>query len=212
MSYKYRIPLFPLGIVLYPGEQTLLHIYEPRYREMVAYCLKQEEPFGIVWTHNGKVAEVGCTAQIDRVLRRYDDGRLDIQVTGHERFYMREAFNDRPYLMVDPAFFDEPLEIPTHYLQQRVIAQHMRLLELAKRTVRPSLYENAHQLSYVIAPNAGLTARQKQDLLELVSENRRLEFLIQHLEAFIPRLEQEEQLRLKIQSNGHLKDFPPEEL
>lgn len=206
-----HIPLFPLGLVLYPGEQTLLHIFEPRYREMVAYCLEEEKPFGIVWQHEGAMAEVGCTAQIEQVVRRYEDGRLDIQIRGAQRFYVREVLSERAYLLVEPGFYKDAVETPDTQLRQRVIAQHMRLLELANRTVRPSAYENAERLSYIIAPNAGMTAQQKQEVLELQSENQRIAYLIKHLEAFIPRLEQEEKLRRLIISNGHLKDFPSEE-
>jgi ATP-dependent Lon protease len=86
----------------------------------------------------------------------------------------------------------------------------MKLLELAGRTVRPTLYENVAQLSFVLAQNAGLDTSQKQKVLELSGENERIRYLIQHFESLIPRVEQQEDVRRRIRSNGHFKDFPPE--
>ena len=84
--------------------------------------------------------------------------------------------------------------------------------ELAGRTVRPSLYENQSLLSYLIAPNAGLKPQQKQEILELLSESQRISYLILHFETLIPKVERMDEVRRKIQSNGHFKDFPPEDL
>jgi len=78
--------------------------------------------------------------------------------------------------------------------------------------VRPSLYEDTDQLSYVIASNAGLSVEQQQALLVIDRENERLQFLVEHLEEMIPRVEQVESVQKKIRSNGHFKDFPPEDL
>ena len=117
---------------------------------------------------------------------------------------------EEPFITARVELIEEPEEASERDLQERVITQHMRLLELAGRTVRPSLYQDVLALSYVIAPNAGLTPLQKQAVLELLTENQRIQFLIDHLEAFIPRVEQMEEVRRKIQSNGHFKDFPPE--
>ena len=212
MSKIDRMPLFPLGIVLYPAERLPLHIFEPRYKEMIAQCLENERPFGIVFFDEGKMARVGCTARITHVLEEYEDGRMDLLVGGEQRFQVLDIFNDESYLTADVETMGESDEPLQHEMQERVITQHMRLLELAGRTVRPNLYEDQDTLSYVIAPNAGLTPQQKQEVLELFTENQRIDYLIEHLEGLIPKVERMEDLRRKIQSNGHFKDFPPEEL
>lgn len=212
MSDTDRLPLFPLGLVLYPGERLPLHIFEPRYRELTAVCLERERPFGILLLEEERLAEVGCTARIVQVVNSYEDGRMDILVVGEQRFRLRTLYDDESYLTGDIDPLLEPDEPVQSSLQERVITQHMRLLELAGRTVRPSLYENVDALSYVIAPNAGLTTQQKQAVLELPTENARMSFLVDHLETLIPQVEQVESLRRQIQSNGHLKDFPPEDL
>ncbi|NBC17956.1 MAG: ATP-dependent protease [Bacteroidetes bacterium] len=210
MGRLHRMPLFPLGLVLYPGEQTPLHIFEPRYKEMVGRCMEQDEPFGIVLFEEDEMADIGCTARIVRIVEQYEDGRMDIVVEGEQRFRILDLYENESYLTVDGETIDEPEETPQRNLQQRLITQHMRLLELAGRTVRPSLYQDVDTLSYVIAPNAGLSSEQKQDVLEILTENQRVAYLVDHLEALIPRVRKMEDLRRRIQSNGHFKDFPPE--
>ncbi|HMB91328.1 MAG TPA: LON peptidase substrate-binding domain-containing protein [Rhodothermales bacterium] len=211
MALIRNLPLFPLGLVLYPRERLPLHIFEPRYKEMIAFCEEGNHPFGIVFFDEGKMARMGCTARITRILDRYEDGRLDLLVTGEARFLVETISEDLDYLTADVELVPEPAESPPQEEIERVITQHMRLLELAGRTVRPSLYENEPSLSYVIAPNAGLTPQQQQNVLEMRSESQRIDFLISHLETLIPHVEKMEDLRQKIQSNGHFKDFPPEE-
>ena len=212
MSKIDRMPLFPLGIVLFPAERMPLHIFEPRYKEMTTRCLESESPFGIVFFDEGKMAQVGCTARIAHVLEQYEDGRMDLLIGGEQRFQVIDVFEEEAYLTADVEMMDEPEEPLQREMQERVITQHMRLLELAGRTVRPSLYEDQENLSFVISPNAGLSPQQKQEVLELLTENQRIDYLIRHLEGLIPEVERMEDFRRKIQSNGHFRDFPPEDL
>jgi len=201
-----RLPLFPLEVVLYPGEQLPLHIFEPRYRRLVTHCLEEDRPFGIVLAEAGKLAQVGSLARITRVLARYGDGRMDILVTGEDRFRILQLYAEEPYLTADVERIVEPWEVPERALRERLITQHMRLLELVGRTVRPSLYENVRYLSYVIAPNAGLTMQQQQEVLELLTENERVAYLVSHLERLLPQIEQMEAVRRRVQSNGHFPE------
>lgn len=212
MRIEQPLPLFPLELVLYPTEQLPLHIFEPRYRELTRFCMENERPFGIVLADNDELARVGCTARIVKVLKQHEDGRRDILVRGEQRFRLGEVRDERPYLTaeVEPvAEVEEPIRTD---LRERAVTQHIKLLEVAGRRVRPSVYQNVEYLSYLLGHNAGMNARQKQELLELPSENERLALLVDYFEALIPRLEDVEQLRRKIKSNGHFRDFPPEEL
>ncbi|MDX1546020.1 MAG: LON peptidase substrate-binding domain-containing protein [Rhodothermales bacterium] len=205
-----RLPLFPLGLVLYPRERLPLHIFEERYKDLIGGCLRTKQPFGLVFSDEGKLARVGCTALVTDVMETYPDGRMDVLVRGQQRFKVLRVYNDLAYLTADVTVIEEPEEALNRDKQERVITQHMRLLELAGRTVRPSLYQNEVGLSYVIAPNAGLSSEQKQEVLELPTENERIDYLIGHLESLIPQVEKMEDLRRRIQSNGHFRDFPPE--
>lgn len=205
------MPLFPLGVVLYPNEEMPLHIFEERYRDLVAFCLEYDQPFGVVLFDEGDMADVGCTARIEEVTERYDDGKVDILVRGERRFSLGEVRQERTYLTADVELLDDERQTPEAALKERAITQHMKLLELAGRTVRPSLYQDVQDVSYVMAHNAGLTLQQKQRVLEIQGENERIAFLVDHFEALIPRVEQMEDVRRRIQSNGHFRDFPPED-
>lgn len=206
------LPLFPLGLVLYPDEQLPLHIFEERYKDLAAYCLEHDVPFGIVRMDDGLLADVGTTARIERVVNRYDDGRMDILVRGEERFDLNAVHERKSYLTADVDIFDVESSVVDSDLRERVITQHMKLLELAGRTVRPDLYVDVQRLSFVLAQNAGLSGDQKQELLEIRNESDRIQYLIEHFEGLIPRVEQKEDFRRKIRSNGHFKDFPPEQV
>jgi ATP-dependent Lon protease len=206
------LPLFPLSLVLYPGEQLSLHIFEERYKDLTAYCLEHDVPFGIVRVEDEEWADVGTTARIEQVAKRYEDGRADIIVQGEERFRIQDVHERFSYYTADVTLLeDEDTSIDLE-LKERVITQHMKLLELAGRTVRPDLYEDVDRLSFVLAQNGALDGSQKQELLEHTTENERIRYLIHHFESVIPRIEQQEGVQRRIRSNGHFKDFPPEEV
>lgn len=206
------LPLFPLGIVLFPDETVPLHIFEERYKRLVEDCLRDEMPFGIVLYEGGKLSQVGCAATIASIERTYEDGRLDINVVGNERFRVNRITDDGSYMLSDVDWFDDDRRSADGREVQRLIAQHMKLLELAGRTVRPEFYEGEGLLSFRLGRNAGLELAQKQDLLEAQSEPDRVALLVGHLEQFIPKVEQFEVVRQKVRSNGHFTDFPPENL
>ena len=204
------LPLFPLEIVLYPNEVLPLHIFEDRYREMVARALENDTPFGIVLRLEGKLKEIGCTAKVSKVTETFDDGSSNIIVTGQERFRITKVHHINAWMSADVEPLVDHVKAAPPALVDRLIAQHIKLLELAGRTPSPSLYETRDRLSFFVAHNAGLTLDQKQEVLEMSDETTRVEYLIAHLERFIPAVEQAEHIRQKVRSNGHFKDFPPE--
>jgi Lon protease-like protein len=204
------IPLFPLGLVLYPDELLPLHIFEPRYRDLVADCLEHEKTFGVVLFQEGRMSQVGCTARIQEVVRRYEDGRMDIIVSGESRFRVLDVIRQRSYMQADAEAIPDakvPAEVGA---RERLITQHIKLLELAGRTPSPTVYQDRDFLSFFIALNAGLSIQQKQDMLEMPDEAGRIDFLIEHMSEFLPRVEEADSLRRKITSNGHFPDFPLE--
>ncbi|NNE69296.1 MAG: LON peptidase substrate-binding domain-containing protein [Rhodothermales bacterium] len=202
------VPLFPLGLVLVPDELLPLHIFEERYRDLVRDCLAGDQPFGIVLFQEGRMREVGCLATIRDVVTRYEDGRLDIVVSGVSRFRVVDVVRSRSYLQAEAATMPEADADPDSPERERLITQHIKLLELAGRTPSPSIYQDREVLSYFIALNAGLSVDQKQTMLELPGEQERIDYLIEHMAAFIPRVEEAETLRRKISTNGHFPDFP----
>jgi ATP-dependent Lon protease len=205
------IPLFPLEVVLYPEEEIPLHIFEPKFKEMVDYCLKSDTPFGVVLSQDGNLSEIGCAARVVKVVEEYEDGRRDILARGEFRFQILGLGNQNAYMTAEIMQFRDGDQEVGPMVRERVIAQHIKLLELAGRMPTPTQYQDRAFLSYFIAHNTGLTVEQKQEVLELTSENKRLNFLVAHLEKFIPMVEEVETLRHKVRSNGHFRDFPPPE-
>jgi len=157
-------------------------------------------------------AEVGTTARIDEVVKRYEDGRMDIVVHGEERFRIHAVHERFSYYTADVSLVEDDETTVDLELKERAITQHMKLLELAGRTVRPDLYKNVDRLSFVLAQNGALDSAQKQEVLETTTENERIRYLVRHFQSIIPRIEEQEGLRRRIRSNGHFKDFPPEEV
>ena len=210
MNPSDRLPLFPLGIVIYPDEPVPLHIFEPRYRDMVKRCLAEDRPFGIVYATEEEIAEVGCTARVRRILNKYDDGRLDIVASGEERFRIVEVFRDQPYLTADVATFgiDDTTEDVDTNSRERVITLHIKLLEMAGEEMRTSVYENAQSVSLVVARNAGLEMEQKQELLEMTTEDERVAYLIEHFKNLFARVEQAQEMNRLAQGDGHSTGFP----
>jgi ATP-dependent Lon protease len=200
-----RLPIFPLGIVLYPGESVPLHIFEDRYRLMIRERIELDLPFGIVLAENEEMEDVGCTARVSRIIHEYEDGRLDVLVTGQDRFRVETLHSDQPYLTADVEPYGPAIDRVNTDLKERVITQHMRLLELLGETLRPVIYEDVQLVSFVVARNAGLDLKQRQALLEMPAENDRVEFLISYFTELIPRLLEARETHRRIGSNGHLK-------
>src|ERR1700746_1688606 len=101
------LALFPLEVVLLPGTPLPLHIFEPRYKEMIGECLDQNRPFGVVRAKEGSIAEIGCTADIITVTKKYDDGRMDIVTQGRERFEVMHVSHERSFLQAEVAYLQD---------------------------------------------------------------------------------------------------------
>ena len=129
------LPIFPLELVLLPGAALPLHIFEPRYKEMITECLAQKKPFGVVRASDEGVADIGCTAEIVSVTKKYDDGRMDILTRGVERFEVLEVNQDRSFWQAEIALLqDENEDEPAHPTAE-TITQAVRLqAEIAKLT------------------------------------------------------------------------------
>ncbi len=103
------LPLFPLDVVLLPGAPLPLHVFEPRYKEMIGECLERKQPFGVLRAKDGEVAEVGCTAEILNVVKKYGDGRMDIITQGRQRFEVMQVHPERPFLQAEVFYLrDDP--------------------------------------------------------------------------------------------------------
>ena len=106
------LPLFPLQVVLLPGAELPLHIFEDRYKEMIGEVLRERQEFGVVLASEKGIVNTGCSATVDKVLRRYPDGRMDIVVRGRRRFEILLLNDERAYLRGSVDFFDDDQATP----------------------------------------------------------------------------------------------------
>ena|SRR2546423_5215531 len=196
------IPLFPLELVLFPGVPLPLHIFEPRYKEMIGECLREKTEFGIVRAGEKGVAGIGCTAAILDVIKRYDDGRMDILTEGHRRFEVITADEERAFLRGEVTFFDDEPSQASATATQHAIRLYLDLLALADvEAENPP--EPGPQLSFLITSGLPLELDFKQQLLESRSEAERVGMIVQYYEALLPRLKRALKARKKSGGNGH---------
>jgi Lon protease-like protein len=195
------IPLFPLEIVLFPGAPLPLHIFEPRYKEMIGECLEQKRPFGMVRVKENALAAIGCSAAILNVIKKYDDGRLDIAAEGRKRFEIESLNHERSFLQGEVTYFDdEPSEVGSGP-QQALIELHEQLFSILGQA--PEVRRDASSLSFHLASELPVDLDFKQALLEMKSEAERIETLTEYYRATIPKVEQTLRARERASRNGH---------
>jgi Lon protease-like protein len=209
MHREARIPLFPLEVVLLPHISLPLHIFEERYKLMIGECLAQDREFGVVYFDGSEVKKVGCTAKITRVLKRYNDGRMDIITRGEKRFVLKKIFEGKPYLQGDVTYFDDEGEEYTEETD-RAARNGVRLLRRVYGLMRKELTldevpeRDLQTLSFVIAGNQGFTLDEKQRLLEMTSTSERLVACVECLKEVLKRMKIGEQVKKIISGNGNL--------
>jgi Lon protease-like protein len=181
------LPIFPLELVLFPGVPLPLHIFEPRYKEMIAECLDQKKPFGIVRAMEEGVADVGCIAEILEVTKRYDGGRMDILARGIERFEVLEVHDDRAFLQAEVALVEDEPGKPVPQLVQQAVRLHAEIVKLAGSDLTGP-EESADKLSFLLAGSLPLDLDFKQKLLSMLSEPERLNAVVSYLETVLPGL------------------------
>jgi ATP-dependent Lon protease len=224
--------LFPLDLVLLPGTPLPLHIFEPRYKEMIAECRAGDAPFGVVRAGEEGLAGVGCTAEILSVTKEYPDGRLDLIAEGRARFEVLELNQERSFLRAEVLMVaDEPAAASAEEVA-RAIQVYREILELAgavpdvssldqfsadqssadqastdqSSTDQSSTDQSAARqgaLSYHIAGSLPLALDFKQKLLETRSERERIPAIAEYLETILPNLRRAARTREKAGGNGH---------
>jgi Lon protease-like protein len=197
------LPLFPLQVVLLPDAELPLHIFEDRYKEMIAEVLRDKIEFGVVLANERGIVNTGCTATIERVLREYPDGRLDILTVGRRRFEIERVNEERPFLRGEVDYFDDEDEtLPEDEFRARAIAGYNELRALTADPPLPAAQTEDPQLSFRLArPIQDLGLRQA--LLTARSEAERLRQLAEFLPAFLIRQRRIERVKQVAPRNGH---------
>jgi len=207
------IPLFPLGLVLMPQMPLPLHIFEERYKLMTDECLSENKEFGIVYFNGTDIQTVGCTASIESILKRYDDGRLDILTRGMTRFVIKEIYDQKPYLEADVIFFDDEFEQNTEACKA-LADKGMTLLEqfagISDIQEEYGFLEGADfkSISFFIAGCEGFSCEEKQYFIEMSSTHERLKKSVGSLAGITERTKITAEIQKIISGNGHMKRFP----
>jgi len=202
-------PLFPLGIVALPSESVPLHVFEDRYRRMIEECLRAEpgspqSEFGIVWLSDEELKDVGCACEIERVLERMDDGRLNILARGTRPFRLLERQHDLAYPAGVVEFLGEQQE--TSDADAGVTARELYRELVDQATDRQLEDDELGELdAYRMASTVEFALEAKQELLELRSENARLRVLALLLRAAMKRLELIDRAQARARSNGKVR-------
>jgi Lon protease-like protein len=202
-------PLFPLGIVALPSESVPLHVFEDRYRKMIERCLEGadgslERQFGIVWLSDQELKPIGCACEIEKVLERMDDGRLNILARGSEPFRLLERQDDLPYPAGVVEFLGDASEEVDEQAAQAARELYGELLDAATDRALEE-QEIAAMDAYKMAATVEFSVEAKQELLELRSENARMRLLALLLRAAIERLELIERAQARARSNGKVR-------
>jgi Lon protease-like protein len=196
------LPLFPLDLVLLPGCPLPLHIFEPRYKEMIAECRAQDSPFGIVRAVEKGFSDIGCSAEIVSVVKEYDDGRLDIITEGRNRFSVLGIDRERSFLRAEVLWMEDEADQGDADKAARATRLHAEILALAG-AVQDLSAADPSTLSFYIAGSLPLDLDFKQTLLELASEGQRIAAVAEYLENILPRLRRTAYSREKAGGNGH---------
>jgi Lon protease-like protein len=203
----HRIPLFPLQVVLLPGGDLPLHIFEPRYLRMVNRCLEDLSEFGVVLAMPKGMLHLGCSAAITQVLKRYADGRLDIQTSGRRPFRVSELYTDHPLTEADVEYLqddDQPVE---EAVQKELMALYAACYALVFSGSPPPL-EPAQMPSaaYRVAATLPIALSRKQQLLDIRSEPERQRRLVHYLREWSEELARARRLRKRARGNGHRRN------
>ena len=206
------ISLFPLNIVVYPGEHLNLHIFEPRYKQLIQDCFEAKKEFGIPVVMHNKVEELGTTVLITAIERVHENGEMDIRTIGHKVFRILENVTQIPDKLYQGAIVNYPENNLEHVgkgmqLLIDLVRQFHHLLEVKKEYKK---LDN-ELLSYDLAHHTGLNLEQEYALLGLFDELQRIEFLKRHLQKTIPTIVELQNLKKRIEMNGHFRKLSVED-
>ena len=204
-------PLFPLELVVYPLEELNLHIFEPRYRQLINDCEQHKELFGIPTFRKGSTLDYGTLVKIVKIEKQYPDGRMDIRTEGVQTFRLKKYLEVHPGKLYPGGELDLiDLELDRDELMCFDIKE--KLLELysfMSITSIPSALNNDLFYTTQVAHKVGFNKDQEYHFLKIPTERERQEYMLNHLHALIPIARNMEEMRKKIQLNGHFKDILP---
>jgi Lon protease-like protein len=202
------VPIFPLSIVVYPGEDLNLHIFEPKYKQLITECQDQKKPFGMPVVIDNKISELGSLVEIIEISKVYENGEMDIKTKGKSIIRVLEIIKDVPGKLYYGAIVSylPNVEHGQRSLMDKVIIAIKELHKLLNVT-KPFAKDEQELWSYDVAHHAGLTLEGEYELLSLTTELQRQEYLKRHLAKVLPVVAEMESLKEKVKLNGHFKNL-----
>lgn len=202
------IPIFPLGIVVFPGEDLNLHIFEPRYKQLITDSFADAKPFGIPTVLRNGLSERGTLVEVKEIVEVYEDGKLDIKTKGVSLFRILEVVKSIPDKLYSGAIVNYPEneERKSVMLMRKVVKSIQELhavLKLNKDFKKP----DDELVSYDLAHHVGLSLEEEYEFAGLLREDQRLEYLKRHLLKVLPVVNEMEVLKDRIKLNGHFKNL-----
>lgn len=202
------IPIFPLGIVVYPGEDLNLHIFETRYKELIKDCTTSGKMFGIPTVINDKMNEMGTLMHVTEVTKEYDNGEMDIKTKGVKVFRILEVIKEVPDKLYSGAIVNYPgNETKGNRTLMKGVIKALREMHEFLKVTKDFKKADDELWSYDVAHHAGLSLEEEYELLQLMNELQREEYLKQHMLKVLPVLSEMESLKSRIQLNGHFKNL-----
>lgn len=202
------LPLFPLKLVAFPGEQLNLHIFEERYKQLISECIEEGKRFGIPAYLNNRI-EYGTEMSVERVGKTYSDGQMDIVTMAHRVFKVVEFYRTAPdklYAGGDVIFLKN-IDDGDADKQQQMVELTLELFEVL--SILDNFTIGSRISAFDIGHKIGLSNQRKYELLQLERESGRQQFVIDHLEESIPVIRDMENARKRIRMNGHFQKFDP---
>jgi Lon protease-like protein len=202
------IPIFPLGIAVFPYEKLNLHIFEPRYKQLITDTIQSKKPFGIPVVLNGKISEIGTLVEVVEISKTYENGEMDIKTRGISIFNILEIIREIPEKLYSGAIVSYPTN-NTNAMPSLIekIKDEITLLHNILTVNKTIQAENRELLSYDFAHHIGMTIEDEYNFMQLMREDQRLEWIRRHLKKVIPILTQMEELKSKIRLNGHFRNL-----
>lgn len=202
------IPIFPLTLVVFPGEELKLHIFEPKYKQLINDCHNNHKSFGIPVVINHEMQELGTLMKITKIEKVYENGEMDIITQGEQLFRILEPIHEIPEKLYKGAIVTYPENRfnGRERLMQKVLGFLKALHELLQ--IKKEFKKEETQLtSYDIAHHAGMSLEQEYELLGFTDELHRQEYLKRHLSKILPVVAETEDLKKKIKMNGHFRNL-----
>ena len=180
---KIKIPLFPLNIVVLPYEKVPLHIFEPRYKKMITESIENNTPFGIVLNNNGSVDNIGCSLNVTKVLKHYDDGEYDLIATGKKCFQIIDKVKEDDIWIGDIEYLEHPV-INDNKILKKVQDKYLELLVKLGKESNFDIYIQ-RKISYQFLIGISLPIKLKRNILLLDSEQERLLYIYDLLDKVL---------------------------